>query len=84
MAAGYSMAKLYVQRVFIMDQVEHLPNYLRLCGVLDTSALPLNVSRKIITLFQITCRNASCADLLDPWQKVSRKICCILERVCNN
>jgi len=42
--------KLYVQRVFIMDKVEQfLPNYLRFMrGVLDTTALPLNISREIL------------------------------------
>jgi molecular chaperone HtpG len=42
--------KLYVQRVFIMDQVEQfLPHYLRFMrGVLDTTALPLNISREIL------------------------------------
>jgi len=42
--------KLYVQRVFIMDQVEHfMPNYLRFVrGIIDTNALPLNISREIL------------------------------------
>ncbi len=42
--------KLYVQRVFIMDQVEQfMPHYLRFVrGVLDTTALPLNISREIL------------------------------------
>lgn len=42
--------KLYVQRVFIMDQVEQfMPHYLRFMrGVLDTTALPLNISREIL------------------------------------
>lgn len=42
--------KLYVQRVFIMDQVEQfLPMYLRFIrGVIDTNALPLNVSRELL------------------------------------
>ncbi|AUH01670.1 molecular chaperone HtpG [Prodigiosinella confusarubida] len=48
--------KLYVQRVFIMDDAEQfMPNYLRFIrGLIDSNDLPLNVSREILQDNRVT------------------------------
>lgn len=60
--------KLYVQRVFIMEDAEQLlPRYLRFVrGVADTKDLPLNVSREILQRNKVidTIRGASVKKIL--------------------
>lgn len=67
--------KLYVQRVFIMDQVEQfLPNYLRFTrGVLDTTALPLNISREILQEHHVISKlkNALTKHVLDLLERLA-------------
>jgi len=61
--------KLYVQRVYIMDDAEHLmPNYLRFVrGLVDSNDLPLNVSREILQSNRVIehIRSASVKKVLD-------------------
>ena len=69
--------KLYVQRVFIMDDASNfLPIYLRfLRGVLDTNDLPLNVSREILQNNPMveTIKKALTKRTLDSLKKLKEK-----------
>jgi molecular chaperone HtpG len=69
--------KLYVQRVFIMDDAEQfLPLYLRFVkGVVDSSDLPLNVSRELLQQNpELTAmRGALTRRVLDMLSKVASK-----------
>lgn len=68
--------KLYVKRVFIMDDAEHLmPAYLRFVrGVIDSNDLPLNVSREILQSNQVVdkIRSASVKRVLDQLAKLAK------------
>ncbi|WP_332399179.1 molecular chaperone HtpG [Vibrio metschnikovii] len=69
--------KLYVQRVFIMDDAEQLmPSYLRFVrGLIDSNDLPLNVSREILQDNKVTqsLRNAC-----------TKRVLTMLERLATN
>lgn len=68
--------KLYVRRVFIMDDAEQfMPNYLRFMrGLIDSSDLPLNVSREILQDSAITrsLRNALSKRALQMLEKLAQ------------
>jgi molecular chaperone HtpG len=67
--------KLYVKRVFIMDDCkELLPNWLRFArGVIDTEDLPLNVSREILQSNKIVTnlKKHAIKKILDTLQSVA-------------
>ncbi len=68
--------KLYVQRVFIMEDSEQLlPRYLRFMrGVIDTNSLPLNVSREILQHSKVIdqIRSGSVKKILGLLEKMSK------------
>jgi len=68
--------KLYVKRIFIMDDAEQLmPNYLRFVkGVIDSDDLPLNVSREILQKNKVIdqIRGASVKKVLGVLEKMAK------------
>lgn len=69
--------KLFVRRVFIMDEADKLmPHYLRFVkGVVDSDDLPLNVSREILQHDKKidSIRTANVKRVLDSLEKLSKK-----------
>lgn len=68
--------KLYVQRVFIMDDADQfMPNYLRFVkGLIDSNDLPLNVSREILQDNRVTqsLRSACTKRVLTMLEKMAK------------
>src|SRR5437588_2143033 len=68
--------KLYVKRVFITDDAEILPRYLRFVrGLVDSSDLPLNLSREMIqeSPILIAIRKAVTSRMLTELEKLADK-----------
>jgi HSP90 family molecular chaperone len=69
--------KLYVRRVFITDEAELLPRYLRFVrGLVDSADLPLNMSREMIQDSPIltTIRKGLTGKVLGELEKTARMI----------
>lgn len=68
--------KLYVQRVFIMEDSEQLmPRYLRFVrGLIDSNSLPLNVSREILQSSKVidSIKNGSVKKVLGMLEKMAK------------
>jgi len=69
--------KLYVRRVFIMDEADKLmPHYLRFVkGIVDSDDLPLNVSRELLQHDKKidSIRNANVKRILSSLEKLAKK-----------
>lgn len=69
--------KLYVQRVFIMEDAEQLmPKYLRFVrGLIDSNDLPLNISREILQSNKLVdnIRSGSVKKVLSMLEKIAKK-----------
>ncbi|TDJ31149.1 MAG: molecular chaperone HtpG [Gammaproteobacteria bacterium] len=69
--------KLYVQRVFIMEDAEQLmPKYLRFVrGLIDSNDLPLNISREILQGNKLVdnIRSGSVKKVLSMLEKIAKK-----------
>lgn len=66
---------LYIQRVFIMESAELMPSYLRFVkGVIDSSDLPLNISREILQHNRVLdkIKKASVKKVLDMISKLAK------------
>ncbi len=68
--------KLYVQRVFILEDSEQLmPKYMRFVrGLIDSNSLPLNVSREILQSSKVidSIRNGSVKKVLSMLEKMAK------------
>lgn len=69
--------KLYVKRVFIMEDAEQLmPRYLRFVrGIIDSNNLPLNVSREILQSSKVidSIRSGSVKKILSQLESIAKK-----------
>jgi len=69
--------KLYIKRVFVMDETEHMmPTYMRFVrGIVDSDDLPLNVSREILQNNRVIdkIRSASVKKVLGMLEKMAKK-----------
>lgn len=75
---GRNGLRLYVRRVFIMEDREHrlMPRYLRFVrGVIDSDDLPLNVSRELLQHNRLIdrIRAASVKRVLDALERLSKE-----------